>query len=266
MVNIMMNKKLILGFGLAATLSGCTTIADLTGNDSATLNLNAAQDYQLLVEDAKAQRALDTTSSTYKRINTIFLKMKPFADQANKTGQTFDWKLSVLHSDELNAFVMPGGKVVFFTGIVNTLKLTDAEIAAIMGHEMTHALEEHSKRSAGATALTDMAVKIGKGYAEEKFGSLGGQALDIGSKYGVGLPYSRSLESSADRGGLILMAQAGYNPEAAVTVWQKMNQIDSSGNGLGKFTSTHPSNDDRIKDLNKNMIEAKKVYSAAIKK
>ena len=263
----MINKKLLLGLGLAIGLTGCTTVAELTGNDSATLNLNAAADYKLLVEDAKAQKALDTTSATYKRVNAVFLKMKPFADQANQTGQKFDWQLSVLKSNELNAFVMPGGKVVFFTGIVNQLKLTDAEIADIMGHEMTHALEEHSKRGAGATAITDFAVKMGKTYAGDKLGSVGTQALDIGSKYGVGLPYSRSLESSADRGGLMLMAKAGYNPEAAISVWQKMNKIDGgSNNGVQKFTSTHPSNNDRILDLNKNMVEAKQIYQSVIKK
>lgn len=263
----MFNKKSLLGLGLVVSLSGCTTVAELTGNDTATLSLNAEQDYQLIVNDAKAQKALDTTSSTYKRVNSVFLKMKPFADQANATGHTFDWKLSVLKSNDLNAFVMPGGKVVFFTGIVNELKLTDAEIAAIMGHEMTHALEEHAKRGAGATAITDMAVKLGKNYAGDKLGSVGSQAIDIGSKYGVGLPYSRSLESKADRGGLMLMAKAGYNPEAAVTVWEKMNKVTGgAGNGAQKFTSTHPSNNDRIKDLNKNMVEAKQIYAANSKK
>lgn len=262
----MLNKKYLLGLGLVIGLSGCSTVAELTGNDSATLNLNAAKDYQMIVDDAKAQRALDTTSATYKRVNAVFLRMKPFADQVNHTGQTFDWKLSVLKSDDLNAFVMPGGKVVFFTGIVNQLKLTDAEIAAIMGHEMTHALEEHSKRSAGATALTDMAVKLGKTYAGDKLGSAGAQAVDIGSKYGVGLPYSRNLESKADRGGLMLMAKAGYNPEASTTVWEKMNKVTGgAGNGAQKFTSTHPSNNDRITDLKKNMAEAKQLYATSNK-
>ncbi|OTG94763.1 M48 family metallopeptidase [Acinetobacter sp. ANC 3832] len=262
----MFNKKILMGMIIASSLSGCSTVAELTGQDSATLNLNAAQDYKLLVDDAKAQKALDTTSATYKRVNAVFLKMKPFADQVNQTGQKFDWQLSVLRSDELNAFVMPGGKVVFFTGIVNTLKLTDAEIAAIMGHEMTHALEEHSKSAAGATALTDFAVKMGKTYAGDKLGSMGTQALDIGSKYGVGLPYSRNLESKADRGGLMLMAKAGYNPDAAITVWQKMNKIDGgANNGVSKFTSTHPSNNDRISDLNKSLAEAKVVYQSSKK-
>ncbi|RFS29263.1 M48 family peptidase [Acinetobacter sp. SWAC5] len=262
----MLNNKSLLGLGLILSLSGCTTVAELTGNDSATLNLNAAQDYQLIVEDAKAQKALDTTSATYKRINTIFLKMKPFADQVNQTGQQFDWKLSVLKSDELNAFVMPGGKVVFYSGLVTKLKLTDSEIAAVMGHEMTHALEEHSKRAAGATAITDLAVKAGKAYAGDKLGSTGSQALDIGSKYGVGLPYSRNLESKADRGGLMLMAKAGYNPDAAIIVWEKMNKMDGgSTNGAQKFTSTHPSNNDRIADLKKSLAEAKQFYTASAK-
>ena len=263
---VMMNKNLICAIALTLGLSGCTAVAELTGNDSATLNLNAAQDYQMLVDDARSQNALDTSSATYKRVNAIFLKMKPFADQMNQTGQAFDWKLSVLKSNELNAFVMPGGKVVFFSGIVTQLKLTDAEIAAIMGHEMTHALEEHSKRGLGASALTDLVVNVGKTYAGDKIGSVGSQALEIGSKYGVGLPYSRNLESKADRGGLMLMAKAGYNPEAAVTVWEKMNRIDGgSTNGAQKFTSTHPSNNDRIADLKKNMEEAKALYAASSK-
>lgn len=262
----MLNKNILLGLGLTLGLSGCTAVAELTGSDSATLNMNAAQDYQLIVDDAKSKKSLDTTSSTYKRVNAVFLKMKPFADQVNQTGQPFDWKLSVLKSDELNAFVMPGGKVVFFSGIVNKLNLTDAEIAAIMGHEMTHALEEHAKRGAGATKITDMAVNLGKSYAGDKLGDLGSQAIDIGSKYGVGLPYSRNLESKADRGGLMLMAKAGYNPEAAISVWQKMNKADGgSTNGAQKFTSTHPSNNDRITDLNKNLEEAKVLYQASVK-
>ncbi|OTG80089.1 type I deoxyribonuclease HsdR [Acinetobacter sp. ANC 4558] len=263
----MINKNGIYILAVALGLSGCATFAELTGNDSATLNMNAAQDYQAMVDSAKSQKALDTSSATYKRINAVFLKMKPYADQMNETGHKFDWKLSVLKSNDLNAFVMPGGKVVFFTGIVNQLKLTDAEIAAIMGHEMTHALEEHSKSKAGATALTNLAVNAGKSYASSKLGEQGADAIDLGSKYGIGLPYSRNLESRADRGGLMLMAKAGYNPEAAVTVWQKMNQIDSSNNAaLAKFTSTHPSNNDRIADLKKSMTEAKAVYASSSKK
>ena len=145
----------------AVTLSGCTTIADIAGADSATLNASATQSYNAMVTDARNKGQLDTSSATYKRINTVFNRLKPIANQMNQTGTAFQWQLAVLKSDQVNAFVAPGGKVVFYTGIVNKLNLTDAEIAAIMGHEMVHALEEHSKQKIGAQALTDLALGIG---------------------------------------------------------------------------------------------------------
>ncbi|WP_155518086.1 M48 family metallopeptidase, partial [Acinetobacter pittii] len=115
--------------------------------------------------------------------------------------------------------VAPGGKVVFYTGIVNKLNLTDAEIAAVMGHEMTHALEEHAKSKIGAQALTDLALNIGLSQINGgNVSQLGAAAAQLGTQVGVGLPYSRSLESRADQGGLMLMARAGYNPNAAITL------------------------------------------------
>ena len=264
-----MKNKFLLSLTAATviSISGCATFADMAGADSATLNAAAAQSYSQVISEARSKGVLDTSSNTYKRINAVYNRLRPYADQMNQTGHPFDWKLSVLKSNELNAFVMPGGKVVFYSGIVTQLKLTDAEIAAIMGHEMTHALEEHSKSKAGATTLTNMAVSIGKSYAGNQFGSQAADVVDLSGKYGIGLPYSRNLESKADKGGLLLMAKAGYNPEAAVSVWKKMNQMDSSGNNaFAKFTSTHPSNNDRIADLQKSMIEAKAIYASTTKK
>src|SRR5690606_12284699 len=143
------------------TISGCATVADMAGADTATLNAQATQSYNKMVTDARSKNQLDTSSSTYKRINTVFQKLRPYADQMNQTGQAFQWQLAVMKSDQVNAFVAPGGKVVFYTGIVNKLNLTDAEIAAVMGHEMVHALEEHAKSKLGAQALTDLALNIG---------------------------------------------------------------------------------------------------------
>lgn len=259
-----MKYKNILGVVvILTTLGGCTTVADIMGADSATLNLNATQSYNQMLSEAKQKQILDTTSATYKKVNRVFFKMKTHADELNQTGHQFDWKVAVLKSKEINAYVAPGGKVVFYTGIVETLKLTDDEVAAIMGHEMVHALEEHSKNKVGAQALTDMAVGLGSKYVGQSAGGYGGVLLDMGAKYGVGLPFSRNLESRADKGGLMLMAKAGYNPNAAVSLWQKMNSQDSSGNhALMKFTSTHPSNNDRIADLQKLMPEALAVYKA----
>lgn len=256
-------KNLLAGMVIATTLTGCTTVADLMGADSTTLNLSAAQSYNQMLTEAKQKQILDTTSATYKKVNRVFLKMKPYADQLNQTGQKFDWQVAVIKSNEINAYVAPGGKVVFYTGIVDTLKLTDDEVAAIMGHEMVHALEEHSKNKVGVQALTDLAVSIGSKYVGQSAGGYGGLLLDMGAQFGVGLPFSRNLESRADKGGLMLMARAGYNPNAAITLWQKMNAQDSRGNSvLNKFTSTHPTNDDRIAALQQLMPEAMTVYKA----
>ena len=241
------------------TVSGCTTFADMAGADSATLNAQSAQSFAQLTQEARAKNQLDTSSSTYQRINTVFQRLKPYADQMNQTGQRFDWKLAVLKSDTVNAYVAPGGKVVFYTGIVNKLNLTNDEIAAVMGHEMTHALEEHSKSKIGAQALTNLAIGIGTSYAGANIGEAGNAAISLGSQIGIGLPYSRNLESRADYGGLMLMAKAGFNPNAAITLWEKMNRLD--GAGKGSFLSTHPSNSQRIGDMRKNLPAALAVYN-----
>ena len=254
-------NKLMLGLCATAMLSvsGCTSFADMAGADSATLNAQSAQGFAQLTQEARAKNQLDTSSSTYQRINTVFQRLKPYADQMNQTGQRFDWKLAVLKSDTVNAYVAPGGKVVFYTGIVNKLNLTNDEIAAVMGHEMTHALEEHSKSKIGAQALTNLAIGIGTSYAGANIGEAGNAAISLGSQIGIGLPYSRNLESRADYGGLMLMAKAGFNPNAAITLWEKMNRLD--GAGKGSFLSTHPSNSQRIGDMRKNLPAALAVYN-----
>ncbi|WP_445115798.1 M48 family metallopeptidase [Acinetobacter sp. WZC-1] len=256
-----MKKNLLFSLGAVGCMgiAGCTTIADMAGADSATLNAAAAQGFNKTVQDARSGNILDASSVTYQRINTVFNRMKPYADQMNQTGQRFSWQLAVLKSDKLNAYVAPGGKVVFYTGIVNKLNLTDAEIAAVMGHEMTHALEEHAKSKVGAQTLTNLAVGIGKSYVGNAAGQLGGAAIDLGSQIGVGLPYSRNLESRADYGGLMLMAKAGYNPQAAISLWEKMSRM--SGSNSASFLSTHPSSTQRIEAMRKNMPIAQAIYN-----
>ena len=237
-------------------LSGCATVANMAGADTATLNASSAKSYNALLAEARNKGQLDTSSNTYRRINNVFVRLQPHANQLNQTGYPFQWQLAVLKNNELNAMVAPGGKVIFYTGIVEKLNLTDAEIAAIMGHEMVHALEEHAKSKIGAQALTDLALGIGLSAAGV---GQGGSALaQIGSQVGVGLPYSRNLESRADQGGLVLMARGGYNPEAAITLWQKMNK--AQGGSGSAFLSTHPSNSQRIEAMRKNLPAAQAIY------
>lgn len=256
-----MQNKLLLSLCVAGiiTLSGCTTMADLAGADSATLNATSTQSYNKMVQEAQSKNQLDTSSTTYRRVYSVFNRLRPYADQQNQTGTAFAWQLAVLKSSDVNAYVAPGGKVVFYTGIVEKLNLTDAEIAAVMGHEMVHALEEHAKSKIGAQALTNLAIGIGKSYAGNSIGQLGSAAIDLGAQVGVGLPYSRSLETRADQGGLMLMARAGYNPQAAITLWEKMNKLEGAGGA--SFLSTHPSNVQRIELMRQNLPAAQAIYN-----
>ena len=254
-----MNNKLLLAMCASSVLafSGCTTMASLAGADTQTLNLSATEGFNKTIEEARVKGTLDTSSSTYQRVYAVFNRLRPYADQLNQTGVKFDWQLAVLKADTVNAYVAPGGKVVVYTGIVNKLNLTDAEIAAVMGHEMIHALEEHAKSKIGAQALTDLALGIGLSAAGAGQGA--SAAAQLGSQIGIGLPYSRNLESRADQGGLMLMARAGYNPQAAITLWQKMNQLEGSS---GSFLSTHPSNAQRIQAMQQNLPAAQAIYNA----
>ena len=111
-------------------LAGCSSVADMVGYDTHTLNLAAGESYQQVVQEARQKKAIDTTSATARRIQTVFNRLKPFANEANQTGVPFDWQLTVIRSDELNAWAMPGGKMAMYTGLVNKLRLSDAEIAA----------------------------------------------------------------------------------------------------------------------------------------
>ena len=246
------------------TLAGCTTVADMAGYSSSSLNADAAKNYSQVVSSASSQGAVDNKSNTAIRVKNVFNRMKPYADRANTTGVPFDWQITVIRSPELNAWAMPGGKMAFYTGVVEKLKLTDAEIAAIMGHEMTHALSEHSKKDAGQKILTSLALQLGGAAIQQKTG-LNAEAMSLISDYGLDKPFSRNQESQADAGGLRLMAQAGYNPEAAVGVWQKMEAANGRSNTIVTLMSTHPNSGQRIAKIQALLPEVMPVYQAAAK-
>lgn len=259
-------KPMTVATTVAMALAGCTAVADLAGYDSASLNAKAATDYSTLVRSSAAKGQVDTKSAVAKRVHTVFNRLLPYANQANQTGHAFNWALTVVKSDELNAWAMPGGKMMVYTGIVEKLNLTDDELAAIIGHEMSHALYEHAKSQAGQQILTNVAMSVGTQVVAKETGMDVGtvsQAAGLLSEYGIGLPFSRSQETEADLGGLKLMAQAGYNPQAAVTVWQKMNLVNNNNNIINKITSTHPTNNDRIEDIRKALPSVMPIYEAS---
>ena len=133
------SKKYGLWLGVAA-LAGCTSVADMVGYDTAALNEGAERNYTQVVQKARSQNALDVSSPTAQRVHRVFFRLVLYANRANRTGIPFNWQMNVIRSNELNAWAMPGGKMAVYTGMVERLQLTDDEIAAVIGHEMTHAL------------------------------------------------------------------------------------------------------------------------------
>ena len=255
-----MNPKKFTILALFA-LGGCADVANMAGYDSQTLNLKAAEGYQQVLSEARSENALDTRSQTAQRVHNVFNRMVPIANANNRTGIPFQWEMNVIRSDELNAWAMPGGKMAVYSGLVEKLNLTDDELAAVIGHEMTHALREHSKAQVGQQVLTAIGVGIGGSILAQN-SNIDPDMLKTGSallsEYGISNPFSRQHETEADIGGLMLMAQAGYNPQAALSVWQKMEQAGSGG--MPSFLSTHPSGADRIQVLQQHMPEAMALY------
>lgn len=255
-----MNPKKFTILALFA-LGGCADVANMAGYDSQTLNLKAAEGYQQVLSEARSENALDTRSQTAQRVHNVFNRMVPIANANNRTGIPFQWEMNVIRSDELNAWAMPGGKMAVYSGLVEKLHLTDDELAAVIGHEMTHALREHSKAQVGQQLLTGIGMQLGGSLLAQN-SNIDPQTLQTGgallSEYGISKPFSRQHETEADIGGLMLMASAGYNPQAALSVWQKMEQAGSSG--MPSFLSTHPSGADRIQVLQQHMPEAMALY------
>lgn len=255
-----MNKTSALIISGALVLSACSV-------SSQAINAESAQQYRAVVAQAKHKHAIDTTSSTAQRVQSVFRRMVPYANAANKTGQPFNWELVVLRSDEINAWAMPGGKMAVYTGIVEKLNLSDDEIAAVVGHEMTHALLEHSKKESSRNMGLGILTQIGSSALSAYTGvnpELVNLGVGLASDLGVQKPFSRSAEREADIGGLRLMAQAGYHPQAAVSVWQKMNAQENNNTALNKIASTHPTNNARIKLIQDELPKVMPLYQQAI--
>ena len=254
-----MKKLTIALFVTALSLSGCSTVAEMSGMDSRTLNATANSKYQQIIQQSK----IDTTSVTARTVQQVFNRLRPYADAMNKTGEKFNWQMVVIRDNTENAWAMPGGKMAFYTGLAENYRLTENEIAAIVGHEMGHALLEHSKKQAGANVLSGLAVQLGSAAVQASTGydpNLIGLGASVLHEYGLDKPYSRHHEYEADALGMRLMAQAGYNPADAINVWKKMNAKGGGGSKLGSILSTHPNNDSRIKAMEKLLPEMTAIY------
>ena len=250
-------------FKFGKTLAFVSIIGILSAcADSASINQQAAMGYRQMISEAKAKGQLDSQSRTAQRVHKIFNKMVPYANAENHTGQPFNWQIEVIKSKELNAWAMPGGKMAFYTGLVESLNLTDDEIATVMGHEMAHALKEHGKKKANMGQFTDVLAGVAHVALSTQIGS-DGSAVVVGltKDWALDKPYSRSAETEADEVGLLLMAKSGYNPQAAPGLWDKMQKASKGSQSvLDKLSSTHPSDKDRQENLLRLMPEAMALY------
>ena len=226
-----------------------------------TLEKSAAQQYSQMMAEAKAQGALASPNNAQlQRLRAIAQRLVPHTPQWNERAPGWKWEVNLIGSKQINAFVMPGGKIVFYTGILDQLQLTDDEIAMVMGHEMAHALREHARERIAKTQGTNLALRLGSQLLG--LGDLGNVAASLGGQL-LTLQFSRSDESDADLVGLELAARGGYQPSAAVSLWQKMGNATGGKQGGLAFLSTHPSGPARIRELEQNVPRVQGLYEAA---
>ena len=266
----MKHKKLL---GLAAVIllatGGCETVsttnAGAVGVDrkqqmlvsSAEIDQGAAQAYEAELKAAREKGVLNTDKAQLQRVTTIARRIVGATSTFRSDAAAWNWQFNVQKTKDLNAYCMPGGRIMVYSGLIENLDVTDAELATVLAHEVAHALREHTRERvsrayaqqlvlSGAAAVTG----VGEGTA-----NLANMIAEVTFQ----LPFSRDQESEADQIGLELMARAGYDPRAAVTLWNKMSA--AAGSGQPKFLSTHPAPKDRIKDIEKNLPRVMPLYA-----
>jgi predicted Zn-dependent protease len=221
----------------------------------------AAEEYIKLLADARVKGTLvSADNAQVKRLRAIAQRIIPLASEWNDRARSWKWEVNLLDSKEINAFCMPGGKIAFYTGILQDLKLSDDEVAMVMGHEMAHALREHARERMGKSAATGIGASLlsqllGLGDVGQTVTRYGAQLLT--------LKFGREDESEADLVGMELAAKAGFNPRAGVTLWKKM---DASNSGAPpEWLSTHPSGSARIAQIEANLPQVLPFYERARK-
>jgi predicted Zn-dependent protease len=226
---------------------------------------SAAQQYAQLLQQAAAKNALASRDDPQlQRLRAIARKIIPQSLAWNPRARDWKWEVNLIGSNQINAFCMPGGKIAFYTGILEKLQLTDDEVAMVMGHEVAHALREHARERMGKSAVTQGVARIGGVIAAGIFG-IDPRVTDTLARGGANLltlEFSREDESEADLVGMEIAAQAGFNPRAGVTLWQKM-----SANNKGappQWLSTHPSGSSRIAEIEKNLPRVMPLYERAL--
>ena len=228
----------------------------------------ATQQYAQLLQEARGKNALVGADNVQVvRLRAIAQRIIPFAPQWNTRAPGWKWEVNLLASKQINAFCMPGGKIAFYTGLIEQLKLSDDEVSMVMGHEVAHALREHARERMGKSAATNIGLELGAallglGNASRTIAGMGAQLLQ--------LKFSRDDESEADLVGMELAARSGYDPRSGISLWTKMGQATGGGGGgggskLAEYGSTHPQGPTRIRDIEANLPKVLPLYERAPK-
>ena len=260
-------RAFLLAAGSAAVTAPALAQVDV-GPSSRVRNLVPAEELETAASAQYAQMMAEARSKgnlapagnpQLQRLQRIATKLVPQTAQWNDRSKDWRWEVNLIGSKQINAFCMPGGKIAFYTGIMDQLKLTDDEAAMIMGHEMAHALREHARARIAKSQGTGTLLSIGAQLLG--LGQLGDVAANLGTQL-LTLRFSREDESDADLVGLELAARGGYNPQASVSLWEKMGQAGGGANGPS-FLSTHPSGPQRIQVLQSNVPKVRGLYERA---
>lgn len=223
------------------------------------LEAAGGQQYAQMMREAAQQRALAPMEHPQaQRLRYIAQRIVPFSYEWNDRARQWKWEVNLLGSPQLNAFCMPGGKIAFYYGILEKLQLEDDEVAAIMGHEVAHALREHARERMGKTAATNGVIELGSALLG--LGNLGRGLAGLGGQL-LTLRFSREDESEADLVGIELSARAGYDPSAAVRLWEKM--MSANKGAPPQWLSTHPASGTRIRDIQANLAKVEGLYARA---
>ena len=221
---------------------------------------SAAQQYAQMLQQASQQKALGPDNHPQvQRLRRIAQKIIPFALEWNPRAKAWRWEVNLIGSKQINAFCMPGGKIAFYSGILDQLKLTDDEVAMIMGHEVAHALREHARERMGKSAATSIGANLFATITGS--GALGQQVIGGGAQL-LSLKFSRDDESEADLLGMELAARAGFDPRSGVSLWQKMGAANKGA--PPQWLSTHPAGGTRIADIEKNLPKVMPLYDKAL--
>lgn len=271
-----MNKViLIIYIVFSSLLSGCATNS-MTGrsqlmivSESAAINKSSSL-YDSMISAYDKKSKISTDVALNQRVQAITNRLVERAVLYKPDSQKWKWQVNVIESEDVNAFCMAGGKMAVYTGLLDKVKPTDDELAQVMGHEISHALANHTAEKMSVDILTKIAVGAVAVAAAASDNSTNqyqrnvnqqavqNAAILAGSAF-VTLPNSRGAETEADKLGVELAAQAGYNPEAAITLWEKMMEV-TGNKSKGDFMSTHPSPPNRIEALQALQQPMKKIY------